>query len=365
MRITCSRDELAHGLGVVVRAMSSRSAVQILSGILLDAEGDELRLAATDMEVSLRTVVPASVGEGGSVVVPGRLLVDLVRLLPENEVAVEHRLEENTLQITSGQAEYRLRTYAVEDFPRLPETGSAELHSVEAAPLLETIGRVGRAASRDESRPVLTGILVRFEQGKLVMAATDSYRLSVKETPLETDVPELEAIVPARALDELRRVASGAERIQLGVHENQVVFGVGDVWLTTRRIDGQFPNYRTLIPEAFEHEVTMPREELLEVVRRTAVMAQRNAPLRLRFAEGELTVSSQTQDVGESRETLPVPFAGEPLEIGFNPEFLRDGIESVTGDSLVLRLINPLRPGLIQGTGRDFSYLIMPIRLAG
>lgn len=365
MRLTCSRDELVRGLGVAARGVSARTTVQILSGILLRAEGDALHLAATDLELSLRTSVEAQVGEGGSVVVPGRLLVELVRLLPESEVSLEHRVEENTLQITCGPAEYRVRTYGVEDFPRLPELDSTTRHTVDAAPLLETIARVGRAASRDESRPVLTGILVRLEPGKLVMAATDSYRLSVKETAIEGDVPELEAIIPARALEELRRIAAGAEQIELGVHENQVVFALGGVLLTTRRIDGQFPNYKTLIPETFEHEVSLPRDELLDVVKRTAVMAQRNAPLRLRFAEGELTISAQTQDVGESTETLPAPFTGEALEIGFNPEFLRDGIESVTGDSVRLRLINPLRPGLIQGDGEDFQYLIMPIRLAG
>src|SRR5262249_46644626 len=155
-------------------------------------------------------------------------------------------------------------------------------------------------------------------------------RLSVKESAVEGDLPDLEAIVPARALDELRRIAAGAEKVQLGVQENQVVFGLGEVWLTTRRIDGQCPDYKTLIPEAFEHELTLPRDELLEVVRRTAVMAQRNSPLRLRFADGELTVSAQTQDIGESKESLPAPYSGEPLEIGFNPDFLREGIESVT-----------------------------------
>jgi DNA polymerase-3 subunit beta len=332
---------------------------------MLRAGGGSLHLAATDMELSLRTSVEADVGEDGAVVVPGRLLVDLVRLLPMAEVALEHRVEENTLQVTCGPAEYRLRTYGVEDFPRLPDVDAAPLHSVEAEPLLETIARVSRAASRDESRPVLTGILVRFETGKLVMAATDSYRLSVKETPFESEVPELEAIVPARALDELRRLAAGSDQVELGVHENQVVFGVGGVWLTTRRIDGQFPNYKTLVPENFEHEVQLPRDELLDVVRRTAVMAVRNSPLRLRFAEGELTISAQTQDVGEARESLPAPYTGEPLEIGFNPDFLRDGIDSLLGDTAVLKLINPLRPGLLQGTADDFWYLIMPIRLAG
>ena len=212
---------------------------------------------------------------------------------------------------------------------------------------------------------MLTGILVRFEPGKLVMAATDSYRLAVKETPAASTLPELEAIIPARALQELARIAAGGDEIQLGVHENHVVFGAGDAWLTTRRIDGQFPNYRQLLPEQFEHELQLPREELLDVVRRVGLMAQRNSPLRLRFADGELTVSAQTQDVGEARESLPAPFAADALEIGFNAEFLRDGLESVDSPTVRFKLISPLRPAVLEGETDDYTYLIMPIRLAG
>ena len=365
MKIACSKDELAQKLGIVSRGVSARTAVQILTGILLRAEGGTLTVASTDMELSLRTSLEAQVEGEGAVVVPGRLLLDLARLLPESDVSIEHRAEESAVQITCGSAVYRLNTYAADDFPRLPELEAASLHTVESEALLETIARVSRSASRDESRPVLTGILVRFEPGKLVMAATDSYRLSVKETALENDLPELEAIVPARALGELARIAQGADEIRLGVDENHIFFATEGAWLTTRRIDGQFPNYKQLIPEAFEYEVTLPREELLDVVRRVGVMAQRNSPLRLRFAEGELTVSAQTQDVGEARETIPAAFAGEPLEIGFNAEFLRDGIESVAGDEVQLRLISPLRPAVMQAEGDALSYLIMPIRLAG
>jgi len=197
------------------------------------------------------------------------------------------------------------------------------------------------------------------------MAATDSYRLSVKETPLEGSRQELEAIIPARALTELARVAGGLGELELGVHENQVVFRAGDVTLTTRRIDGQFPNYKQLLPETFEQTVMLPRSELLDVVRRVSVMAQRNSPLRMRFSEGELRVSSQTQDVGEATETLPVGWTADTMEIGFNPEFLREGIESVSTDELELNLISPLRPAVIKGETEDFKYLIMPIRLAG
>src|SRR3954466_431396 len=364
LRITVSRDEFASKLAIVSRGVSTRTTVLVLGGIQLRAEAGQLHLAATDMEVSLRAVVDAQVSDEGVVVVPGRLLLDIARSLPDSEVTIEHRPEEATVVVTSGTASYRLHTYSAEDFPRLPDVDTGVLHTVDRDALIETVARVGRSASRDESRPVLTGILVRFEPGRVVMAATDSYRLAVKETPVEAALPDLEAIIPARALQELARIAGGADEVQLGLQENHVVFGADGTWLTTRRIDGQFPNYRQLLPEQFEYELALPREELLEVVRRVSLMAQRNSPLRLRFAEGDLTVSAVTQDVGEARESLPAPFTGEAMEIGFNAEFLRDGLDSVDSDTIKFKLISPLRPAVLEGESDDYVYLIMPIRLA-
>ena len=199
------------------------------------------------------------------------------------------------------------------------------------------------------------------------MVATDSYRLSVKETTLDAPVEgELEANVPARALQELSRIATGgaAESIAIAALQNQVVFTVDDVVLSSRLVEGRFPNYRQLLPESYEHELRLNGGELFDVTRRISLLAQKNAPLRLRFAEGSLEISAQTPDVGEARESLPVPFQGEAIEIGFNPEFLRDGLESAESQEIVLKLISPLRPGLIQsGDEGGFLYLIMPIRL--
>jgi DNA polymerase-3 subunit beta len=361
--VTCERDALVAALAVVSRAVSTRGSVQVLAGVLIEAQNGLVQLAATDMELSLRTTFPARVEGEGSLVVPGKLLTDLVRLLPDSEVSIEYRAEDGAAHIKSGSYSSRVNVFAAEDFPRLPSV-DVPLQAITSPALLETIDRVSRAASRDESRPVLTGVLVRFEGKKLVMAATDSYRLSVKETEFETAGPELEAIIPARALQELVRLAGGTETVSLGVNENHVIFGTGSAWLTTRRIDGQFPNVKQLLPETFEVEVSLPRVELLDVVRRAGVMAQRNAPLRLRFAEGELTISAQSQDVGETRESIPAAYTGDPLEIGFNAEFLKEGLESVTTDEVTLKLINPLRPGLLT-EGDTFWYLIMPIRLAG
>src|SRR5436190_936343 len=365
MKVVCRREELSQKLGVVARAVSTRASVQILSGVLLRAEAGHLHLAATDMELSLRSSLEAQVEGDGAVVVPGRLLLERVRLLPDSEVTIEHRADESVVRITSGPSASTLHTYAAEDFPRLPDLDALGTFTVDRESLLDTASRVARSASRDESRPVLTGILVRFEAGKIVMAATDSYRLSVKETDLPGGVPELEAIIPARALAELARIAQAGDTVELGVHENQVVFAAEDVWLTTRRIDGQFPNYKQLLPETFEHELTLPRNELLDVVRRVGVMVQRTSPIQLRFAEGELTVFARTQDVGEAKESIPAQFSGDAMEIGFNAEFLREGIESMSSDDLRLKLISPLRPAVIEGGDDDPTYLIMPIRLPG
>jgi DNA polymerase-3 subunit beta len=365
LRISCSKDELVQGLSVVSRAVSTRTSVQILSGILLEARGSELQLAATDMELSLRATVAAQVEGDGAIVLPGRTLVDIARLLPSDEVSIEHKPTESVVHVVSGSASYTLNAFNPEDFPRLPGTDSVATFTVDREALLETISRVGRAASKDESRPVLTGILVQFTADKLVMAATDSYRLAVKETALSGSAAELEAIVPGRALTELARLATGDGDVEIGVHENQVLFAADGVWLTTRRIDGQFPNYRQLLPEAFEHELTLPRSELLDVVRRAAVMIQRSTPLQLRFADGELTVIARTHEVGESTESMPVGFTGDTLEIGFNADFLRDGLESMTGDDVRFKLISPLRPAVLQGETDDFTYLVMPIRLPG
>src|SRR5690349_5415392 len=231
VKITASKDELVQALGVVSRAVSTRTSVQILSGILLEAVDGELRLAATDMELSLRASVSAQIEGDGAIVLPGKTFVDIARLLPGDDVTIEHRPAESVVHVTAGSASYTLNTYNPEDFPRLPELDAVSTFSVERESLLETIQRVARAASRDESRPVLTGILVQFGGGKLVMAATDSYRLAVKETELNSTAPELEAIVPGRALQELARIASAGDTIDVGVQDNQVVFGTEGIWL--------------------------------------------------------------------------------------------------------------------------------------
>jgi DNA polymerase III subunit beta len=368
VRLSLSAADLLAQLQTVTRVASTRSAVQALSGVMISApDGSAPELLATDMEVGLRVPLKAEVSRPGSAVLPARLLLDVARSLPAEQLTMELRSAEQDVELICGPTTFHLRTLRVEDFPALPTPSSDSRVVLPAEAFLQTISRVARSASHDETRPVLTGILMSASGTELRMVATDSYRLSVKETVLDSALEgSLEANVPARALQELVRIAQPAmgDSVAVSVGQNQVIFELGDVVLSSRLIDGQFPNYRQLLPESVEHELRLASAELTDVVRRISLLAQKNAPLRLSFSEGALTVSAQTPDVGEARESIPVPFHGEPFEIGFNPEFLRDGLESVESEELVLKLISPLRPGLIESpdTG-DFVYLIMPIRL--
>jgi DNA polymerase III subunit beta len=373
MKLSLNRIVLLSQLQTVARATATRSAIQALAGVLLSADDGVVELAATDTEIGVRSQVEAAIERPGSVLVPGRLLVDILRAISSEEITLENRPEQGNVEVAGAQARFALKVLPTEDFPRLPSLPADGALQISASVFASTIDRVARAASRDETRPVLTGILVSVSGDELRMVATDSYRLSVKETPVKTadDADQFEVNVPARALQELSRIIADGDtdHVSIVASENQIVFGVGGITLSSRMIEGQFPNYHQLLPESYEHEIRLDRGEFQAVVRRISLMAQRNAPLRLRFEEGSVTVSAQTPDVGEATETIPVNYSGDLLEIGFNPQFLQDGLDAVDADELLVKLISPLRPGLIEASaGKDqeegrFLYLIMPVRL--
>jgi DNA polymerase III subunit beta len=367
LKLTTKREELVSKLSTVSRAVSTRAATQALSGVLLEAGEGSVTLSATDLDLGLRTTVEATVESPGSVLLPGRLLAEVARSLGDDMVEIETREAERDVEISSGSSRFHLRVLPAEDFPSLPGSDGAEPIRIPAAALAEGIDLVARAASRDDMRPVLTGVFVSASGNEMTMVATDSYRLAVKRTELESPLSgEIEANIPARALRELARIlqAEGVDHAAITLGTNQAIIEAGSMTLTTRLIDGQFPNFRQLLPESYEHDVRLPRPEFLDVARRISQLAQRNAPLRFSFEPGELTISAETPDVGDARETMPAAFEGEPMEIGFNPDYLREGIESVSGDEVLLRLISPLRPGLMQPVeNEDFRYLVMPIRL--
>jgi DNA polymerase-3 subunit beta len=364
VRFSSPKEELAAKLAIAGRAASAKSTIQILSHVLLRAEEGRCELAATDMEISLRVPLEMSVEEPGAVVLP-RLAADIVRSMADGPITLEHRANEGVVSLSGGGSSFSLNCLQAHDFPELPADEGSGL-SIPSDPLVEAIDRVARAASRDETRPVLTGVLVRIGPDGLTMVATDSYRLAVRQTALDAPPADVrEAIVPARALSEVSRLVGvmKPDAVEVVLTETQALFRIGDLRLTSRLIEGQFPDHRQLVPDTFEHDVAFERAELLGVLTRIGVLAQRNTPVRLAFEPGAVTISAISDQIGEGHESIPVAFTGEPLEMGFNVEFLRAGVESIGGDEVRLGLISPLRPGLLRGANDDYRYLLMPIRL--
>ena len=378
MRAVCSTDIFGKKLALVSRGVSARSTIQLLGGILLEAEDGALRLSATDMEISIQTSSPAEVEGEGRVVIPARIFNDIVRSLPAGNFTLEHDGSEGTVRLAAGENEYTIRAYAADDYPRLPEFDAEGSFRMPGDSLVETVEKVSRSYSRDETRPVLTGILISFEDSTVRMVTTDSYRLSIKETELATTPFDgsREAIIPARAMTEVSRIFSGSDEgdVEVSLSENQALFRIGDVVFATRLIDGNFPEYRRLLPTGFEREISVSREDLMGTLRRVNLFAQRQTPpvpVSLSFSEGAVEVIVRNGDVGEAHEKLPASSEDEFL-ISFNPGYLLDGVSAIDTEKVKFKLNEALKPGLIVpgedgeengGAGEpDFLYLIMPMR---
>ncbi len=364
MRLSAARGELLEALSIAGKGLSSRTTLPILSGILLSASGDDLVLQSTDLEVSIRSSLKVNVEKEGQAVVPGRLITDIVRSLPEAAVTVDATAHDRAV-ISCGQSSFTVRTLSPDDFPKFPEVQTEKKASVPTETLVSVVRQVSKAVSHDETRPILTGVLTSIEDGKLRMVATDSYRLAVREVPLGSEEAErIEVVVPGKAIEEVPKLATDAEDVTIGVSENQVVFEFGRTVYVSRRIEGNFPNYRQLIPKEYETLVTVDRAELLEAVKRVSLMAQHNAPLRLKVSESTLTLSAQAADVGEAVEDLMVQTEGKDVEIAFNHAFLLDGVSAAASEQVVLRILNPLKPGVIHPVGdEELTYLLMPVRI--
>ncbi len=377
MRVVCNTEIFGRKLALVSRGVSTRSTIQLLGGILLEAssQAGELRLSATDMEISIQTTSPAEVGEDGRVVVPARIFNDVVRSLPGGELSIMHDRSEGVVRLSSRENEYQIRAYAAEDFPNLPSFDEGSAFKMSAEVIVETVEKVSKSYSRDETRPVLTGILVSFEESRVRMVTTDSYRLSIKETELATNGfdGERQAIIPARAMQEVSRISSASDEdgVEIVLSENQALFRIGDVLFGTRLIEGNFPEYRRLLPTVFEREISVNREELIGTLRRVNLFAQRQTPpvpVSLAFTEGAVEVSVRNGEVGEAREKLPSNAEGEEeFRISFNPTYLIDGVTAVDSEKVRFRLNESLKPGLIvpdmeTDDEPDFLYLIMPMR---
>lgn len=368
MKFQCERERLVEALQTCQRAISTKSLLPILSGVLLKTEAGGLSLSATDLEISIRTTLPIETKEKGSLVVPSRLILDILNSLEEEMVELSLIKEKGQIEVLSGESRFDVNVFFEEDFPKIPETSGPPACVIASDVINPVIREVVKAASRDDAKPILTGVFTEIKGELLRMVATDSYRLAVAESAIEDGTSsDVDAIVPARSLKELNRIISSgsAEKVSIFLTGSQILFQAGEVELVSRLIEGEFPNYEQILPKGYEKKIRANKNRLLGAVRRASLMAQNNSPVRLTTANNLMVVSANTQDVGEATERLDVEYPGEEMKIAFNPQYLMDGLSSVEEDEVVIEVADPLKPALIKPIGeKGFLYLIMPIRLS-
>jgi len=359
VRIRAERDDLADVLARAGRAVGTRSPLPILQGLLCEVSGGRLTVTGTDNEVTVRTFLDVEVTEEGKTVIPAKLAADAVRKLPVGAVSLSSA--DGHVEITGNGPRFKLRELSVEDFPKIADASGGEEIALDGGGLIKALAQVGVAASADDARPTLTGVLFEANEGGLSLVATDSYRLAIKDVPgVATEGTKL---VPYRALKELgRTVGTGSMQVTLGEREASFVTEQGR--LTVRIIDSTFPNVRQLLPDGHTNRLVLDKAALLEAVDRAALVAEDHIPVRLAMHSGGVELSVIRQEVGEASELLEGEYTGDDMTIAFNTRYLRDGITSVDDDHVVIETSDPLKPGLLLGASADdFRYLLMPVRL--
>jgi len=365
VKFRCERDTLADAVATAQRAVAARpGALPVLSGLRLGLGADGVELVGSDLELTIRVQAPANVEGEGSAVVPARLLSDIVRKLEAGQVTVEFGDED--ARIAGGRANFALRTLPASDFPRLPEVAGAGVR-VEAGALAEALRQVVPAASRDDARPILTGVLLTASGEGLRLVATDSYRLAVRDLKGVTQFLEegQKVLVAGRGLAEVQRLLGGGE-IEVVLGDREVVFRVGKTEVTARLIEGDFPNYEQLIPSGYPNRLTVSRDVLHAAVERVRLVGQGRdtAPIRLAMTAEGLELSAVAQDVGEAHEAVEAKYEGTDLTVAFNSQFLLEGIDAAGAPEIVIESIDPLKPAVLRGDNADFLYLLMPVRIS-
>jgi len=363
MKFRCERDVLLEALGIAGRAVSAKGTLPGLSGIRAQLSGDQLTLTGSDLDLTISVDVTVSGESDGVAVIPARLANDIVRAVQPG--AVSFAAAEDALSIQAGRSEFSLRLISGDDFPQsaVLETEPVLLPSEQLA---NALAQVVLAASTNDSRPILTGVLMAAESDGLRLVATDSYRLAMRDISDTNILDEgQKVLIPSRALGELKRVLGQAEQVALRLGEREASFAVGNVTLTTRLIEGDFPNVQGLIPDHHPNTLTLNREELLDALRRVKLLARESTPVRLEMATDNTELVAATQDVGQARETVESAYDGNELTVAFNPQYLLEGLEVAPSDEVTISTIDELKPALLRAVGsEEFLYLLMPVRVS-
>ncbi len=364
MKFRCERDELVEAVSAAGRAVTSRgSSLPVLSGIRFELTGNQLRLTGSDLDTTILVDKTVTGEQDGVAVIPAKLIGDIARALPSGKVEIT--VDGEDARIEAQRAQFTMRTIPATEFPRLPEPAE-EAVVLPATEFAEALRQVTVAASTEETRPILTGVQMSAEGSGLRLVATDSYRLAVRDLPGTSVLSEGQSVlVPSSALKELGRLLGGADEVRLTLGEREATFTVGADRLTTRLIEGEFPNYRGLIPASQPNRLTVAREALLDAVRRMRLLATDATPVRLVMRAEGLELVAIAQEVGQAHESLDAKYEGAELTVAFNPEYLIAGIEVTPGDEVTLETTDAMKPALLRSIdSNDFLYLLMPVRVS-
>jgi DNA polymerase-3 subunit beta len=373
MNVSVMQENLARGLGIVSRAVSSRATLPVLANVLLKTDNSGLKLTATNLEIGINCWVPGKVEAEGEITVPAKLLTDLVASLPNQRIDLQLSAKDRTLKVTCGGSRSSIKGIDADEFPVVAAIGDAPATSVDSRALREALGEVVFAAATDESRPILTGVLTRLASDRMTLAAADNYRIAVRGLTLAQPVgAEISIVVPGRSYAELMRILPDAEQpieITITPNKSQVLFHVEGIDLVSRLIEGQFPNYEPVIPSGHSSRAVLDREAFLAGARRASIFARDSANIVKVEVGGdgtsEVSITAHAADVGDNADALEASVEGQQTTIAFNARYLTDVLAALAADEVALELSGPLAPGVIRGIGHDdYVHVIMPVRTA-
>jgi DNA polymerase III subunit beta len=364
VKFRCERDVLADALNSAGRAANRTGTLPVLSGVRMEVKGDTLTVTGTDLELTIRLAIEVGGDRDGAAVVPARLIGDIVKALPAGAVEIELDAASSEISIAAGRSQFSVRPLSLDDYPAQTEP-TGEAVTLPAATMTDALRQVVRAASTDDARAVLTGVLLASEDDGVRMVATDSYRLAVRDLPDSTVLGSgQKVLIPGRALNELARLMGDVESLTVRFGDREATFEAGTTRLSTRLIEGEFPNYRNLLPSSYPNLLTVSKASMMEAIRRVKILAQDSTPVRLTLGGETVQLTAITQDVGNATEEIDASYDGTEMTVAFNPDYLAAGIDAIDADDVTLATMDPMKPAVLRGVGQtDYLYLLMPVRV--
>ena len=364
MKVSISQSTLSEVLSVVQKGISARSTMPILAGIFMETRGDQVVFQSTNLELSVRCGVSALVEEPGRIVLPGKVIVDIVKSLPD--AAVHISADDQGAVITCDRSSFSIRCMDPVDFPLFPSYQEEQSIRMPFEAFSTMAKKVFRVVSKDETRAILTGVLIEVQDGRIRMVATDSYRLAVAEAAYEGAAEGFKAVISGSFIADLAGLPHTGEDIILALAENQVIVTYGDTTFVNRRIEGNYPNYRQLLPNSYAMKATVNRQDLLGAVRRAALLGKSGAQVRLTVdnVSNVMQLTSNTQDVGSAQETVRCEVEGDGLEIGFNSYYVAEGLSAMSSENITFEAQAPVKPGIFRSSEEEnYLYLVMPVKM--